>query len=48
MRSNLLENIGGDGIVPEGCDGALLEHNILRGGRMRAEDYAAGLCALEL
>jgi hypothetical protein len=43
IRDNLLENIGGDGIVPEGCDGAIVEHNVLKGGRMRAEDYAAGI-----
>jgi hypothetical protein len=43
IRGNLLEDIGGDGIVPIGCDGAVVEHNILRGGRMRALDYAAGI-----
>jgi hypothetical protein len=43
IRGNLLEDIGGDGIVPRACDGALVEHNILKGGRMRAEDYAAGI-----
>jgi parallel beta helix pectate lyase-like protein len=43
IRGNLLEDVGGDGIVPLACDGALVEHNILKGGRMRAEDYAAGI-----
>ena len=43
IRNNRLEDIGGDGIVPIGCDGCLIAHNILRGGRMRAEDYAAGI-----
>ncbi len=43
IRGNVLENIGGDGIVPRACDGALVEYNIVRGGRMRAEDYAAGI-----
>ncbi len=43
IRGNVLEDIGGDGIVPIGCDGALVEHNVLRGGRMRAPDYAAGI-----
>lgn len=43
IRGNLLEDIGGDGIVPIGCDGALVERNVLRGGRMRAPDYAAGI-----
>ncbi len=43
IRNNLLEDIGGDGIVPIGCDGCIVEHNTLRGGRTRAEDYAAGI-----
>jgi hypothetical protein len=43
IRDNTLDDIGGDGIVPIGCDGALVEHNILHGGRMRADDYAAGI-----
>ena len=41
--ATLLTDIGGDGIVPIGCDGCLIEHNVLRGGRMRAQDYAAGI-----
>lgn len=43
IRGNLLEDIGGDGIVPIGCDGCLIERNVLRGGSMRAPDYAAGI-----
>lgn len=43
ISHNLLEDIGGDGIVPIGCDGALVEYNTIRGGRMRAQDYAAGI-----
>ena len=43
IRGNVLEDIGGDGIVPIGCDGCLVTHNILRGGRQRALDYAAGI-----
>ena len=43
IRGNVLVDIGGDGIVPIGCDGCLIEHNILRGGRRRAQDYAAGI-----
>ena len=44
IRGNLLEDIGGDGIVPLACYGALVEHNILKeGGRMRTQDYAAGI-----
>jgi hypothetical protein len=30
IRNNLLEQIPGDGIVPIGCDGAIVENNILR------------------
>ena len=43
IRGNVLEDIGGDGIVPRACDGALVEHNIVRGCRMRAKDHAAGI-----
>lgn len=43
IRKNLLEDIGGDGVVPRGCEGALVEHNVLRGGRTRCDDYAAGI-----
>ncbi len=43
IRRNLLEDIGGDCIKPWGCDGCLVEHNVVRGGRQRAEDYAAGI-----
>jgi hypothetical protein len=30
IRNNLLERIPGDGIVPIGCDGAVVEHNVMR------------------
>ncbi len=30
VRNNLLEQIPGDGIVPIGCDGALIENNVMR------------------
>jgi len=43
IRNNLLEDIGGDGIVPIGTDGTLIEHNVLHGGRQRCDDYAAGI-----
>ncbi|RPI27883.1 MAG: right-handed parallel beta-helix repeat-containing protein [Acidobacteria bacterium] len=43
IRKNLLEDIGGDGIKPWGCDGTLIEHNVIRGGRQRCRDYAAGI-----
>lgn len=43
IRRNLLEDIGGDGIKTWGSNGALIEHNVLRGGRTRCKDYAAGI-----
>lgn len=45
IRNNHLEDIGGDGIVPIGCDSALVEHNtLLRGGQRFPEgDAAAGI-----
>ena len=43
VRGNLLEDIGGDGIKLWGSNGGLVERNVLRGGRMRCEDYAAGI-----
>ncbi|HLP75369.1 MAG TPA: right-handed parallel beta-helix repeat-containing protein, partial [Candidatus Paceibacterota bacterium] len=43
IRGNLLEDIGGDGIKIWGSNGALVERNVLHGGRMRCEDYAAGI-----
>ncbi len=43
IRGNVLEDIGGDGIKPWGSNGAVVEHNVLRGGRMRCQDAAAGI-----
>jgi hypothetical protein len=43
IRGNLLEDIGGDGIKTWGSDAPLIEHNVLRGGRVRCDDYAAGI-----
>lgn len=43
IRGNLLMDIGGDAIKPWGCDGALVEYNIVRGARTRCDDYAAGI-----
>jgi len=43
VRNNLLEDIGGDAIKVEGSDGALVEHNTVRGARRRCDDYAAGI-----
>jgi hypothetical protein len=43
VRNNKLEDIGGDGIKPWGCDGALIEGNVIDKGRQRCQDYAAGI-----
>jgi len=45
IRGNLLEQIPGDGIVPIGCDGALVEYNVMRDcPRLLPEgDAAAGI-----
>jgi len=43
IRGNLLVDIGGDCIVPIGCDGCLIEYNVVNGGRQRATDAAAGI-----
>lgn len=39
IRDNVLEDIGGDGIVPRGTDGTLVEHNIVRRAAMRAPGH---------
>jgi hypothetical protein len=38
IRGNLLEDIGGDGIVPIGTEGALIEYNRLYGARQRIQN----------
>ncbi len=43
IRDNYVEDIGGDGIVPRGTDGALIEHNIVRYAGSRAPGYSAGI-----
>lgn len=43
IRNNLLEDIGGDCIKPWGSDSVLIERNVVRGGRQRCDDYAAGI-----
>ncbi|MCA0932481.1 right-handed parallel beta-helix repeat-containing protein [Lutimonas saemankumensis] len=45
IRGNLIENVPGDGIVPLGCDGALIEYNVIRKGLdvMSVGDAAAGI-----
>jgi hypothetical protein len=43
IRNNLLEDIGGDGIVILSCDKALIEHNRLHKGRQRVLTSCAGI-----
>jgi hypothetical protein len=43
IRDNLVEDIGGDGIVPWATDGVLVEHNIARNCNRRAKSYNAGI-----
>jgi hypothetical protein len=39
IRGNLVEDVGLHGIVPIGCDGALVEYNVLRGA---VQKYSSG------
>jgi hypothetical protein len=43
IRDNLVQDIGGDGIVPWATDGVLVEHNIARDCNRRAKSYNAGI-----
>lgn len=45
VRKNLIEEIPGDGIVPIGCEGALIEYNLMRMGaaNLPIQDAAAGI-----
>jgi len=43
IRGNVIENCGGDCIKPWGADGCVVEYNVVRGGRQRCDDYAAGI-----
>lgn len=43
IRSNRLDDIGGDGIKLWGTDGGLIEKNIVRNSRARCSDAAAGI-----
>ena len=43
IRSNNLNDIGGDGIKLWGTNGGLIEHNIVRNCRARCADAAAGI-----
>ncbi|HCZ22930.1 MAG TPA: sugar ABC transporter [Rikenellaceae bacterium] len=45
VRRNLIEEVPGDGIVPIGCDGALIEYNLMRDctEMLPPQDAAAGI-----
>ena len=43
IRDNLVDDIGGDGVVPWATDGVLVEHNIARNCNRRAGSYNAGI-----
>ena len=45
VRNNLIEEVPGDGIVPIGCDGALIEYNVMRNcpDMLPEGEYAAGI-----
>ncbi|HPS55024.1 MAG TPA: hypothetical protein PLP05_05455, partial [Sedimentisphaerales bacterium] len=43
VRGNLIEDIGGDVILMIACDGAVIEYNVINGGRTRCDDWAAGI-----
>ena len=48
VRYNLIEEVPGDGIVPIGCDGAIIEYNVMRNGTERFDpksrtEAAAGI-----
>ena len=43
VRNNLFEDIGGDGMIIFGSDGAIVEYNVMDGARTRCDDYAAGI-----
>lgn len=44
VRKNLIEGVPGDGIVPIGCDGAIIEYNLMRDcpGTLPHSEAAAG------
>lgn len=45
VTRNLIEEVPGDGIVPIGCDGAVIEYNVMRrcSSRMPVAEAAAGI-----
>jgi hypothetical protein len=43
IRHNVLDDIGGDGIVPVATDGALVEYNVVSRANQRSEGYNVGI-----
>src|SRR5579864_1414227 len=43
IRRNILDDIGGDGIVNVATDGALVEYNVVSHGSRRSQDYNDGI-----
>lgn len=43
IRNNVLDDIGGDGIVNVATDGAIVEHNVVSRGSQRSQDYNVGI-----
>jgi hypothetical protein len=43
IRKNLLDDIGGDGIVNVATDGALVEYNVVSRASQRSQDYNVGI-----
>lgn len=43
IRNNVLDDIGGDGIVNVATDGALVEYNVVAHGNQRSDDYNDGI-----
>ncbi|WP_444105778.1 right-handed parallel beta-helix repeat-containing protein [Bacteroides sp.] len=41
IRNNLIEGVPGDGILPIGCDGVLIEYNVMRDGKFLPNKGAA-------
>jgi hypothetical protein len=43
IRNNVLDDIGGDGVVNVATDGALVEHNVVSRASQRSQDYNVGI-----
>ena len=43
IRNNVLDDIGGDGIVNVATDGALVEHNVVSHASQRSQNYNVGI-----